>query len=172
MAEQVYIGVGANISPQVNICRGLEMLGERVHVEATSLFYQTVPWDRPNQPHYYNGVWKVCTGISPNELKWSVLREIETALGRRRTADKSASRPLDLDVLIYGETVVDEPGLQIPDPEIVVRPFIAVPLFELAGDIIIPGSRVLLSKIVETMDVSQMRPVVELTNALKERLSS
>ena len=93
-----FIAVGSNIEPSRHVTQALRLLQDRVEVVALSTFYWTSPVDRPGQPRFLNGVWRVHTAIPPKKLKFEVLRGIESRLGRVRTADKSAPRTIDLDI--------------------------------------------------------------------------
>ena len=87
------------------------------------------------------------TDQSPRELKFNVLRKIEDKLGRVRSADKFAPREIDLDIALFDELQVDGDGLHIPDPEIALRPFLAIPLAEIAADWVVPGLGATLGRI-------------------------
>jgi dihydroneopterin aldolase/2-amino-4-hydroxy-6-hydroxymethyldihydropteridine diphosphokinase len=93
------------------------------------------------QPDFINGVIKIQTDRSPRELKFDILRKIEEKLGRVRSGDKFAPRTIDLDVILYEMTLSDEPGLCLPDPSIRSYPFVAVPLLELAPELILPDTK-------------------------------
>jgi 7,8-dihydro-6-hydroxymethylpterin-pyrophosphokinase len=100
-------------------------------------------------------------------LKGEVLRPIEEALGRRRTADRNAPRPIDLDVLVHGGEVLEEEGLRLPDPDVRVRPFVAFPLWELAPDLVLPGDGVRLADVIAGLSREGMEPLGELTRLLR-----
>lgn len=136
-----FISVGANLNPERNIEEAMLALMESATLLACSTFYWTEPIGRPGQPMFLNGVWKLATELSPMGLKRDVLREIETRLGRVRSADKYAPRPIDLDLIIYADMVVRTAELSLPDPGIRVRDFLAVPLTELDPDLILPDTK-------------------------------
>ena len=169
METQIFIGVGANISPEENILCALDMLKEGARVTGCSNFYRTRPVDRPTQEDFYNGVWQICSPLSAVEIREQLLRKIEKSLNRVRTADPSAARTIDLDLLVYGDLVMDiEPVL--PSPDIAKRSFVAGPLFDLAGDIDVSPLGDSLKAIVETMDLSKMVLLGEFTAKLKTRI--
>jgi dihydroneopterin aldolase/2-amino-4-hydroxy-6-hydroxymethyldihydropteridine diphosphokinase len=141
MVEDVYIAVGSNIEPLDNIPRALIMLKSYVTITAISNFYKTSPVGGRKQPDFINGVVKIQTDSNPRQLKLDVLRKIEEKLGRVRSEDKFAPRTIDLDMILYGVTVLDEPDLCLPDPSIRLYPFVAAPLLELAPEIILPDSK-------------------------------
>ena len=164
----MFIAVGSNIDPERHIARGLDLLAGCVTVTGVSTFYRSEALRRPQDPPFLNGIVAVETDISPRPLKFDVLRRIEEASGRVRTADAYAPRTLDLDIVMYGDTVVRAPDLEIPDPDLLERPFLAVPLLELAPDLILPDTGTPLSWIVSRMDVSGMTPDPAFSMQLKE----
>ncbi len=136
--ETVYVGVGSNIEPETNVIRSLELLKERVQVTAVSQIFTTAPIGRPNQERYANGVFRIETDLGPRELK-GLFRSIEDSLGRTRTEDRYAPRTIDLDLVLYGERVIREPGLVVPNPDLLTRPFLAAALLQIAPDLVVPG---------------------------------
>jgi len=121
--ERCLIGVGANLDPEENIAEGLLLLARRVRILAVSPFYVTAPIGRPEQPDYLNGVVVVEHGDGPAALRDGILRPVEAARGRARTADAYAARTLDLDVLLYGDRTGHVAGMTLPDPHLWSAPF-------------------------------------------------
>lgn len=105
----------------------------------------------------------------PRSLKFHVLRPIEDALGRVRTNDSYAARPIDLDVLLFGSLVMNEPGLVIPDPDILSRPFLAAALVELHPDLVLPGTKVNVEKTITMEQRVALVPDMPFTEVLRER---
>lgn len=168
---RAFIGIGSNIAPEENIFKALRRLAARERLTALSTFYRSKPLDRPEQPPFINGVAALDTHTSPMDLKQTVLRPIEAGIGRVRTADKYAPRPVDLDVLLYGDCVMSEPGLVLPDPEIVSRPFLAVPLAELAPDLPLPGEGKTIREIAAAFANHDMTPLAAYTQKVREELT-
>ncbi len=170
---KAFIGVGANIDPENNILKALMLLRERVKVVAVSTFYLTEPVGahRQSQPAFYNGVVQVETYLPPMELKTGILREVEVALGRRRGGDKFAPRPIDLDVVVYDEVVMKADGLELPDPDIRSRAFLALPLYELSPCINLPGFNETLGDILVRFENHGMTPLTEFTGKLRKALN-
>jgi 2-amino-4-hydroxy-6-hydroxymethyldihydropteridine diphosphokinase len=171
--------VGSNIDPQKNITGALSLLRRQVTVTASSTFYRSRAEGRPEQgrpqakslchQEFSNGVWRIHTAIEPSPLKFDVLRSIENHLGRRRDVrDKFADRTIDLDLILYAECIIDAPELRIPDPGI-VRPFVAVPLLELAPGLILPDGRP-LAELPGANDPTGLEPLAELTAMLRAAL--
>src|SRR5216683_712495 len=109
--------------------------------------------------------------LAPNQLK-QMLRRTEEALGRQRGSDRYAPRPIDLDLLIYGDLVCNSDELRLPHPTILERPFVAIPLLELAPDLVIPGSGATLRSLVATISPYSMEPLPDLTDELRKELSN
>jgi dihydroneopterin aldolase/2-amino-4-hydroxy-6-hydroxymethyldihydropteridine diphosphokinase len=163
---QAFIAVGSNIEPEENIPRAIDLLARQVHLCALSTFYRTPPLAAPqphygtaSQPDFYNGIVSVETSRPPLDLKWQVLRPIEASLGRRRTSDKFAPRPIDLDLLLFGDLIYNTPDLVLPDPEIPHRPFLAIPLLELAPTLILPDTRLALSQLAQKISTATLHPL-------------
>ncbi len=165
-----FIAVGSNIEPERNVPRALECLMRRVEVTGVSTLYRTAALGRPEQAPFINGVWRIKTAIGPRELKFRVLRSVEGELGRVRTEDTYAPRTIDLDIAVYGELVVDEQDLVVPDPDIAGRPFLAVPLVELEPGIHVPGMDRPLADCRVARERGGLEPLPELTALLREKL--
>lgn len=131
-----YLGLGSNLGDRLaNLQRALALLSRLGRVEAVSSLYETVPvGGPPGQAPYYNAVCCLATELPPRELL-RALKEIEGELGRR-PGPRWGPRPLDLDILLYDDRVVQEAGLEVPHPRLGERAFALVPLAELA-----PGVR-------------------------------
>lgn len=141
----VLITLGSNIDPRVNLPRAVALLGEAVIVRAVSPVYESAPVAadgslNPAQSSFLNAAVLAETDLPPLPLKMDVLRGIEARLGRVRTADKFAPRPIDLDLALYGDWVVNDSaaGLILPDPDILTRAHVALPLADLAPDMVHP----------------------------------
>jgi 2-amino-4-hydroxy-6-hydroxymethyldihydropteridine diphosphokinase len=167
---EAFIAVGSNIEPMRNVPAALELLLEAVRVTTVSTMYRTAPLGRPEQPPFVNGVWRIETTLGARELKFTVLRGIEARLGRVRTDDAYAARPIDLDIAVFGEAVIDEPDLVVPDPDIRQRPFLAVPLLELAPGLRLPGTGTLLADEPVCREPRGLVPLPELTEQLRRRI--
>lgn len=154
-----YVGVGASIEPETNILRAVTLMDRLTHVTASSTFYRTPALDRPGEPAFINGALEVQTPLGPAVFKATVLGRLERWAGRTRTEDPYGPRTLDLDLLVHGAAVIDEPGFQLPDPDISTRRFVAQPLLELAPDLVLPDTQTLLVEIVADLPASPMVPL-------------
>ncbi len=136
----VAIALGSNIDPEDNLPRGLEALAGHPGLDLShaSKTYASPAEGPPGQPDFHNAVALVTTDLGPLELR-AELRAIEAGLGRRRTDDKYAARPLDLDIVFYDSVVLRTAGVTIPDPEALTMPHIVVPLADVAPDWRPPG---------------------------------
>ncbi len=135
----VFITLGSNLSPEHNLLRAAGLLHAQLGVERASHVYESVPLgpegEPLRQPPFLNAaiLCRVHKDVPPDVLKFRVLRAIEASMGRMRSADKYAPRPIDLDIALYGDAVIDDPaqGIRLPDPEIIRRAYIALPLADL-----------------------------------------
>lgn len=136
------MGIGANVGrPRETIAAALALLDQESEVElvAVSTLRETDPVGYEEQPRFLNGVVELVTELSPRELLVRLLA-IETLLGRvRGQGPRFGPRTIDLDLLLYGEDVVDEPGLTLPHPRLHERRFALEPLAELDPTLEVPG---------------------------------
>ncbi|WP_345295674.1 2-amino-4-hydroxy-6-hydroxymethyldihydropteridine diphosphokinase [Luteimonas vadosa] len=138
-----YIGLGGNVGDPADTLRAAfrsidGLPGTRV--TATSGLYRTPAWGREEQPDFINAVACVATHLPAQELLAGLL-DVERAFGRHRDRAQGrwGPRVLDLDLLLYGDDVIDEPGLRVPHPHLHERAFVLVPLVEVAPGLTIPG---------------------------------
>jgi 2-amino-4-hydroxy-6-hydroxymethyldihydropteridine diphosphokinase len=135
-----YVGLGANLGErEVTIRRALELLAERVEVTGVSSFRDTEPVGYTEQPRFLNAVARVETELAPRELL-DLLLAVERELGRvREGSPRFGPRTIDLDLLLYGDEEIEEPGLTVPHPRLHERRFVLEPLVELDPDLVVPG---------------------------------
>ncbi len=170
MPRIVYLGVGGNINPEENILESARLLAARVSLLDSSCFYRSKAVGSPAQPDFINGVFKIRTDIPPLKLKFDVLRRIEKSLGRVRTHDKNAPRPVDLDLLLYGDMVLNDRRLTLPDPNLTRYPFVFIPLLELTPELVLPPTGKKLKDLVNPeISCHKLVKMVELSLILKER---
>ena len=167
---RAFVAAGANLEPRTHILRALDLLAEETAVLGISTFYRTRPLERPEQPDFLNGAFLLETTLPPEELKFSLLREIERALGRVRGPDPHEARPIDLDLVLYGEAVLRREGLVLPDPEITRRPFLAIPLLDLDPGLLLPGRGAALKDLVPPGWREELEPDEKFTRTLRGRL--
>ena len=130
--SRVVIALGSNIAPEANLREAVQRLAARVHVIAVSPVYETKPVGKTDQPDFLNAAALIETERGAAELKDQVLSEIEHELGRVRTADKNAPRTIDLDIILYGDQVLEFGGRHIPDPDLLRYPHVAAPAADVA----------------------------------------
>lgn len=167
---RAFIGVGSNIEPAENVRAALRSLARQTRLVAISTVYLTAALGRPEQPPYYNCVAEIETEAPPAAIKFGLLRNLENQLGRQRTQDKYAPRTIDLDLIVYGDLALDEAGLRLPDPEILERAFLAIPLLELAPDLVLAGHGLPLREVAAAMPRSGMRALPDYTGRLQKEL--
>lgn len=139
--ENVYIGLGSNLAdPNAQVEVALAVLAKlpATRLVARSRRYRSAPWGRADQPEFVNAVAHLHTAMPPHDLLQALLA-IERAAGRVRDGTRWGPRVLDLDILVYGDRVLNESGLHVPHPHLHERAFVLAPLAEIAPDLEIPG---------------------------------
>jgi 2-amino-4-hydroxy-6-hydroxymethyldihydropteridine diphosphokinase len=135
-----FVGIGSNLGDREGHLRqALDLLAaeESIEVVAVSSLRETEPVGPVEQGPFLNGAVQMATELPPRELLERLL-DVEQRLGRVRL-ERFGPRTIDLDLLVYGDEVVDEPGLTLPHPRLHERRFALEPLAELAPDLTVPG---------------------------------
>lgn len=138
---RAHVGLGANLGEREDtLRRALELLAATagIDVVAVSSFRETDPVGYLDQPRFLNGAAALETSLAPRELLDALLA-VEHELGRTRAGPRFGPRTVDLDLLLYGETRIDEPGLTLPHPRLHERRFALEPLAELDPGLVVPG---------------------------------
>jgi 2-amino-4-hydroxy-6-hydroxymethyldihydropteridine diphosphokinase len=128
----VLVAFGSNIDAAENLPRAAAALAQRLEILAVSSIYESPPVGAPGTPPFLNAVARVAPRLGPRGLKFDVLRPVEHALGRRRTADRNAPRSIDLDLVLYGDVVESTADLTLPDPDLLTCAHVARPAAEVA----------------------------------------
>ena len=153
---EVYLGLGSNLGDrQHNLDKALDFLSQRLQMDNISSVYDTEPIGNIEQPRFLNLVCRVYTSLSPEALL-VLAKGIESKLGR--TPNKpNTPRPIDIDILFYGEQVIETPELVIPHPRLAERAFVLIPLAEVTPNFVHPVSgktvKELLKEVRETQGV-------------------
>lgn len=139
-AETVYLGLGGNLGrPADAMARALQAIDrdDANSVMAVSPLYRTPPWGKRDQPDFVNAAARISTRMAPRELlSFCLALEREN---RRERLERWGPRTLDIDLLIFGDRTVDEPGLTLPHPQMTERGFVMVPLSDIAPDLLVDG---------------------------------
>ncbi|MBV8707848.1 MAG: 2-amino-4-hydroxy-6-hydroxymethyldihydropteridine diphosphokinase [Acidobacteriaceae bacterium] len=157
--KTVYLSLGSNLGDrQLHLQRAVACLeGEGVKVQRQSSLYETEPQDVARQPWFLNIVVRCETQLFPVQLL-KVLQRIERELGRVRAgAVRRGPRVIDIDILLYGNAVIDTPQLTVPHPRMTERRFVLEPLLEIAPELRHPVTKQLLRKYLDTLTGQQVR---------------
>jgi 2-amino-4-hydroxy-6-hydroxymethyldihydropteridine diphosphokinase len=143
---RAYVGLGSNLGErEATLREALTRLSELdgVAVVAVSSFRETDPVGNADQPRFVNAAAELETSLGPRELLDRLL-EVERSLGRDRSREERwGPRTVDLDLLLYGDETVGEPGLEVPHPRLAERTFVLEPLVELDPGLRLPDGRAL-----------------------------
>ncbi len=154
----VYIGLGANIgNRESNLRMALRGLTRMARVEAVSSLYESDAVG-PEQPPFYNAVCRIETGLEPQPLL-RFLKNLEHEIGRRPGGPKWGPRPIDLDILLYEERVLESEELNVPHPRLAERAFALLPLAEIAPEALHPVTGKRASELAGTVDSSGVRGI-------------
>jgi 2-amino-4-hydroxy-6-hydroxymethyldihydropteridine diphosphokinase len=141
---RAYVGLGANLGDREGAIRNaVDLLGAEPGIEivAVSRLRETDPVGYLDQPRFLNGAAALETDLAAAELL-ALLLDVERRLGRERTGEERfGPRTIDLDLLLYGQEEIDEPGLTVPHPRLAERRFALEPLHELEPDLALPDGR-------------------------------
>jgi 2-amino-4-hydroxy-6-hydroxymethyldihydropteridine diphosphokinase len=138
VGETAYLSLGSNLGDRAaNLRAAVAQMDVAGRLLAVSALYETQPVDVPDQPWFLNCVAAMETDKTPSELLQLAL-QIEAMMGRLRLREKGA-RTIDIDIVLFGDRIVDEPGLKIPHPAMHQRRFVLEPLVEIAPEVRHPG---------------------------------
>jgi 2-amino-4-hydroxy-6-hydroxymethyldihydropteridine diphosphokinase len=130
-----YVGLGSNLGDRERLIReAAELIGAM----RLSTVIETEPWGHRDQPLFLNAVAELETPLAARQLLDHLL-DVERRLGRERVGPQWGPRTIDLDLLLYGQKMLDEPGLVVPHPRLTEREFVLRPLAELVPTLKIPG---------------------------------
>ena len=145
-----YLSLGSNVGDrEANLRGALARLAEVGCVRAVSSFYETEPVEFTAQPWFLNCAVALETTRMPKQLLHALL-QLELEMGRRRTQDKGP-RTIDLDILLFGNAIVNTPGLTIPHPALAERRFVLEPLTEIAPEAVHPVLKKTIRELLDTL---------------------
>jgi len=150
--HQALLSLGSNIEPEKNLTAAVRELGRYGRVRRVSTVWQSPPLGNPDQSDYLNAALWLETSLSARELKENAIAEIETGLGRLRSTDPNAPRTIDIDIMLFNHERLRIGKRNIPDPEVLERAFVAIPLAEIAPDYIHPETGETLAEIAARFD--------------------
>lgn len=149
----VFLGIGTNLgNRESNLKEAVALIEENIGtVVKSSSVYETEPWGFKTKEEFLNMVVKIETKLNPAEVLGSILK-IETQLGRIRNKKQYESRVIDIDILLYGDEVIDEVSLKIPHPLVHERKFVLVPLCEIEQNFVHPVLKKTMASLLEVCE--------------------
>lgn len=157
VASDIFIALGTNQGDrELNLLRAVAEIGRlnATRITALSSFYDTQPVGEANQENFLNAVLKLESSFTPQELL-AELQRIETSVFRRVRTIHWGPRPIDLDILFYGDLTVAEEELTIPHPRLHERGFVLVPLAEIAPDFIHPSLQKSVAELLASLETTE-----------------
>jgi len=155
----VHLGLGANLGDrESNLVEALNRLRPCVEVLDVSRTYETEPVGRADQPRFLNIACAARTTLSPHEL-CRYVKKIERRMGRNTESDiRNGPRPIDIDVLLYEDRILDTEELTVPHPRLHERAFVLVPLADIAPDVVHPRLHKSVADLLQAVDAAGVRP--------------
>jgi 2-amino-4-hydroxy-6-hydroxymethyldihydropteridine diphosphokinase len=154
----IYLALGSNLgNRQANLAMALRMLEPLVRVEAVSPLYESAPQPPAPPPDYLNCACRVVTGLTPAALLRCV-KQIERLIGRRED-ERWAPRPIDVDIVLYGDEVVEAVALSIPHARLAERAFVLRPLLDLDAELVDPRTGERLEALLRRLGAYELREV-------------
>lgn len=154
MKKLVYLSLGSNLGDRaVNLHQAIDRLSRLGKVTAVSSFYETEPVEVTAQPWFINCVVALETEKMPRQLIAAIL-DLEQQTGRRRV-EKKGPRTIDIDILLFGKSVIDLPGLSVPHPAMHQRRFVLEPLAEIAPELRHPLFKRTIRELLEALPPGQ-----------------
>ena len=155
MHKIVYLSLGSNLGDREAYLRAaIDRLGALGKIVAVSSFYETEPVEFTAQPWFLNCVVKLDTEKMPKQLLAGILH-IEQQLGRRRV-QKKGPRTIDIDILLFGNSIIETKGLTVPHPAMQERRFVLEPLAEIASDVRHPGVKRTVRELRDALPAGQV----------------
>lgn len=147
----IYLALGSNLGDRkANLEHAIHLLSPEVQCEEESSVYQTTPWGFSNQPDFLNQVIQGSTQLSPEDLL-KYVKSIEKEMGRE-TKFRFGPRVIDIDILFYGEKIIDQKGLQIPHSRLHQRAFVLIPLCDLTREFVHPVNGRTIQEMLDLVD--------------------
>ena len=163
----IYLGLGSNIGNKIeNIIVAVDKLKSNSEITfvALSSFYETEPREYLNQDNFINAVVKLQTTFSAIEL-YKIIKNIETEMGRKTTF-QNGPRLIDIDILLYGDEIINTNGILIPHTKIGERKFVLIPFAEIDNSVIIPGIQKSISQLLNSCNDSGVVQIIVEKNIL------
>ena len=161
-----YLSLGSNMGDRRhNLESALDVLAREISIKAVSSIYDTKPVGNTLQPRFLNLVFEATTSLAPPDLL-TFIKNIEKTMGRD-LGPVNSPRPVDIDILFYGNQVIELPGLIIPHPRLAERAFVLVPMAEIAPGFVHPVTGKTIRQMLQALKVTP-EDIVKLQNARGE----
>jgi len=160
MSHLIYLGLGSNQGDRLaNLAAARAGLSPEIQVLKASPIYETEPWGYKPQPAFLNQALQAKTDFLPLDLL-QLVKDLEIRLGRQRTF-RNGPRVIDIDILLYDDSIMSLPGLKVPHPRMEERAFVLVPLAEIAPGLIHPVYRQTIQELLKKVDRTGVKRLEE-----------
>ncbi len=156
--------MGSNVNPAENIPRAIELISDKLDVIRISKYYRSPPVGARGGDFINAGIL-VQSDLEPRNLKYDILRSIEQEIGRVRNNDKHAPRRIDIDIVFIEGLICDDEHLNIPDPDFLKYPHVALPIGELSDDFVHPINNERIKKLSEKF-IPEIGKTIEIVSNL------
>ncbi len=153
MENDAYIAIGSNQGDrELYLLRAVAEISKLPNTKVTGLspFYETTPVGVADQPNFYNAVLRLSTRLSPHDLL-KALQNIEDNVFKRKRTVKWGPRSMDLDILLYGNQIINSPELVVPHPQMMNRRFVLQPLSDLSPELIHPEAGISIKQLLKAL---------------------
>ena len=149
----VYLSLGSNLADRKSNLEAVRSaLPPEVLIRKASSLFETEPWGYVDQPDFLNQILLADTFLSATALL-AYVKDLEFKIGREPSF-RFGPRLVDIDIIFYGDQIIQEPDLEIPHPRFRERAFVLVPLAEISPDLLVPGTDQIVSDLLEELDIS------------------
>lgn len=154
--RRAYFVIGSNHEPERHLPAAIPLLAEYGRIVAVSAAYESPAWEGADEPHYLNAAVVLETSLMASAIFEEAVPAIERRLGRDRTSETNR-HPIDVDLVLLDDVILDLGHHRLPEPDVLERPYLAIPLARVAPSLVFPGDGRTLREIADSFDDPRIR---------------